>query len=334
MTKCKVSSLIGCALLSVAVAGCNSLSELENHTTVIIDVAQQEGIGGTGISNQSDTGQEGIGGSGLDPDGIGGTGIIGVVSLDEQLSVGGIGLASLEGVTVYYNGDIATAAAIQSGQIAAVRLDTSQLVTEIHSFDQELGHVPFLFSISELFVRGEVSRETAGNELNISGFSIPVEAAPDVVPGQTIQIMASQVAPGSFQVNHVSVPAVGQISDVLVTAPTNPSSTSSINNIPDKPVVLENPVRPEPPEPVQLPIPPPPIVLPKPPTLISPPAMANPVTIDLPIRPVRPMDQATTPVTIEPVPAPVTPPDLSPKNSAPVGDVVRPSDATIPMVPQ
>ncbi len=302
--------------------GCSTIPET-HEAGADIEVTSREGVGGTGISTKPVADREGMGGSGIDPDGMGGTGIIGVIAKNGVTTIAGVYIPSLAGAQIFLDGKPADSAALFSGRIAAVLIDNERAVREIRVFDQFMGAVPFIGSVSRLIVRGQIVGSTVPGEVTVNGLPISARALGGNMPGDRVRIDASAVPAGGFNITRVEKVSAGVERPESIETITKPETPSPVEVQPAEPVrpdiVTDRPARPERPE---APTPPQRIErpeIPEPPTLPGP--RERPVLPEPPDRPVRPvvpdapdrpvLDRPEPPVVVEP-PATVRPPEIKP----------------------
>ncbi len=282
-----------------------------------IEVTIREGMGGTGVSPHPPAGRAEKSGNGVDPDGIGGTGIIGAIGKNGVINVAGINVPSLENTEIFLNGKVADSGALIGGRIAAVWIDNERAVREIHVFDQFVGSVPFLQSVSRLIVRGEVVKSTMPDKVTVNGIAIPVPALGGKTTGDIVRIDASAVPAGGFKINTVEKvsPAMDRPQSIeSIIKPSSVENKPAEKVRPD--IVTDRPARPEPngpptrPERIERPDIP---ARPNVPAPVERPALPDrtvrPAVPDKPDRPV--LDRPEPPVVVEP-PKPVEPPDITP----------------------
>ncbi len=302
-----------------ALTGCFTTPETR-EVSADIEATTREGMGGTGVSPNTVTDQEGMGGSGIDPDGMGGTGIIGTVMKNGVVNVAGVTIPAPGTAEIFLNGEVSNSAALVSGRVAAVLIDNEHVVREIHVFDQPFGPVPFIQSVSRLIVRGEILGSTIPGKVTVNGLTISGRALGGKKPGDVVRIDASAVPAGGFKIDTVEKVSAAIERPQSIDSVIKPETPSSIKTQPADMVrpdiVTDRPVRPEPlepptrPERIEKP------EIPAPPTRPAP--VERPVLPDRPVRPVVPdtpdrpvLDRPEPPVVVEP-PIRIDPPDITP----------------------
>jgi Domain of unknown function (DUF5666) len=157
-------------------------ASLTNPTTHMA----RPGIGGTGI----EVARPGIGGTGIDPGGIGGTGIVGVITGFASICVNGVEVHYDAGTPVSSNGVLSSAADLAVGQV--VRVNATGKGTELKAQ-----------SIDALYaVIGPVQAVNAQQRrLTVLNQSLRVDADIDVshlAPGQWVQASGHRLSNGEI----------------------------------------------------------------------------------------------------------------------------------------
>ena len=324
-----IARLCSLFLLSMIVAGCNTMADLERERSVVIEWRGQEGIGGSGINRSQVEGQEGIGGTGLDPgtDGIGGTGIIGQVTTNGAVSVGGVEIPQSDTVSVFIAGEAASLATLTQGQLAAVYVDGGNTIQQVHVFDGSSGPPRFLGKVAQLVVTGEIG------QFDHAGIRVPTAISSAIKPGEKVQIRANAMSSGVFQVQSVKPLQVltPQVLPELTAPPQSVPATTptggptSRSSKPVNPVMPATPIQPSQPD----------VILPAvnaAPPMTSVPAPVEtirPVKVEPAIPPKLPIDSipistpasssvgAVQSVTPSPTPTVVEPPTVPPASNKP-----------------
>lgn len=194
--------LAACLLTGVAHAGNPCETKRWNGRTVLAlsqGGAEDYGIGGTGHGTED----YGIGGTGHAGDGIGGTGIVGVVAGFASICVNGLEIHYTPATTTSLDGVTTRPEILALGQIVAVG------ATELGGGEYRAERISILNAVV-----GEVE-SVAGESLKLLGQQVRLDVSEGIRPGMRLAVAGVRLADGTIQATRVALAAADVADSVL-----------------------------------------------------------------------------------------------------------------------